>query len=92
MAVDDMYERDLDEVTLTDRSGEAPLLIEGNHSGGVFIEDLPPGRSELGEGISEDVAVERATGIAMPGSTGGDRWISPGTAGSFWAPRPRLQV
>ena len=61
MVVDDVYELVLDEVTLTDQSGQPPLLIEGKYTGALSIGELPLERIEFGEGISENVVVERAT-------------------------------
>jgi unsaturated rhamnogalacturonyl hydrolase len=61
MKVDDAYELVVDEVTLTDRSGMAPLLIEGKYTGAISVGDLPLERIEFGEGVSEDVIVGDAT-------------------------------
>lgn len=60
MAVDDVYELTLDDVRLTDQSDGPPLLIEGEYTGAIFIDDLPLEQVAFGEGASEEVVVEEA--------------------------------
>lgn len=61
MMVDDVYELVLNDVTLVDHSGGAPLRIEGKYTGAIVVDDFPLERIAFGEGVSEDVIVEEAT-------------------------------
>lgn len=61
MRVDDVYELSLRDVSLTDQSEGDPLLIEGEYTGAISVDDFPVERIEFGEGVSEEVVVEEAT-------------------------------
>ena len=61
MAVDDVFELTLENVTLTDQSDGAPLLIEGEYTGAIYIEALSPEQIEFGDGVSEEVVMEETT-------------------------------
>lgn len=61
MIADDVHELALKGLTLTDRSGGAPLLIEGRYTGAISVGDFPQERIEFGEGVSGDVIVDEAT-------------------------------
>jgi unsaturated rhamnogalacturonyl hydrolase len=60
MAINDVFELTLDTVTLTDQSGGAPLLIEGEYTGAIYIKALSPQQIEFGDGASEEVVLEEA--------------------------------
>jgi hypothetical protein len=55
-----VFELTLDTVTLTDQSGGAPLLIEGEYTGAIYIKALSPQQIEFGDGASEEVVLEEA--------------------------------
>lgn len=58
MVVQDAYEFTFQNVSLSDNTGDAPLLFEGLHTGAVFIEDFLLEDIEFGAGLSAEILKE----------------------------------
>ncbi len=55
MVIDDSYQVFLQNVTLSDNTGNNPLLLQGDYTGAIFTDDFPHDQIKLGEGLSQEI-------------------------------------
>lgn len=58
MIILDAYEMHIRNMTLSDRTGQRPLIIEGGYSGAIFTNDFPREQIELGPGVSKKILLD----------------------------------
>lgn len=59
MIAEDVYEFTLENIDLKDKEGKAPILLKGEYTGVVVMSNLLKKKVELGEGVSQDVILEK---------------------------------
>ncbi|MDG5767711.1 glycoside hydrolase family 28 protein [Balneolales bacterium ANBcel1] len=58
MTAEDVYEFSIENLRLTDDTGQAPLLFRGRHTGAVFYGNFPTDQVRFEDGLTDDILKE----------------------------------